>query len=131
MGSGVVRVYKTKAFRRFQRKERIEDTALGEAVRRAERGLIDADLGAGLIKQRVARKGQGRRSGFRTIIAYRTEVRSVFMYGFAKSGQANLSTADERDLADFGRMLLSLKANGIETLIIDNELEEIEFDDEA
>ncbi|MGO8779401.1 MAG: type II toxin-antitoxin system RelE/ParE family toxin [Rhodomicrobium sp.] len=69
----------TKAFRRFQRKERIDDETLCEAISRAELGLIDADLGSGLIKQRVARVGQGRSGGHRTIIAYRTAARSVFL----------------------------------------------------
>lgn len=52
-----MRVFVTKAFRRFQRKERIDDETLCEAISRAELGLIDADLGSGLIKQRVARVG--------------------------------------------------------------------------
>lgn len=54
-------------------------------------GLLDADLGGGVIKQRVARPGQGRSRGYRTIIAFRSKQRSVFMYGFAKSGKANLN----------------------------------------
>jgi hypothetical protein len=54
-----VRVFKTKDFARFARKERIGDDALCESIARAERGLIDADLGGGLIKQRAARKGAG------------------------------------------------------------------------
>lgn len=47
---GVVQVYKLKAFARFQRRERITDKMLGKAVADAERGLVDADLGGGLIK---------------------------------------------------------------------------------
>jgi len=39
------------------------DDRLCEAVERAESGLIDANLGGGLIKQRVARLGQGRSGG--------------------------------------------------------------------
>src|SRR6478736_3990926 len=58
-GRGVVRVFKTKAFGRFQRKEHIDDKALLAAVTRAERGLIDARLGGCLVKQRVARPGGG------------------------------------------------------------------------
>jgi hypothetical protein len=54
-----MKVFKTKWFARFARHELIADTSLREAIARAERGLIDADLGGGLIKQRVARKGQG------------------------------------------------------------------------
>jgi hypothetical protein len=54
-------------------------------IERAERGIIDADLGGGLIKQRVARPGQGRSGGFRMIVVYRTKERAVFIYGFAKT----------------------------------------------
>ena len=78
-----------------------------------------------LIKQRVARKGRGRSGGFRTIIAYRTAERSVFIYGFAKSRQANLNAADQRDLADYGGMLLRLDDDGIETIVAGDELKEI------
>jgi hypothetical protein len=60
-----------KTLRRFQRKEGIGDDVLREAIRRAERGLVDADLGGGLIKQRVARLGKGRSGGYRVVVAYR------------------------------------------------------------
>ncbi len=40
-----MRIFKTKAFARFVRKERIGDEQLVEAVERAEAGTIDADLG--------------------------------------------------------------------------------------
>ena len=66
-----MRVFKTKEFARSARRETIRDATLLEAASRAERGLIDADLGGGLIKQRVARPGQGRRSGYRTLMAFR------------------------------------------------------------
>lgn len=119
-------MFVTKVFRRFQRRDGIDEWALCEAVARAERGIIAADLGAGLIKQRVARKGRGRSGGFRTIIAYRTAVRSVFMSGSAKSRQANLNATDQRDLTDYGDMLLSLDDDGIETIVAGDELMEIE-----
>ena len=89
-----MRVFATKEFARFARKERLGPDQLCEAVDRADSGLIDADLGGGVIKQRVARQGQGRSGGFRTIIAFRSGDRSIFMYGFAKNRKANL-TDDE------------------------------------
>jgi hypothetical protein len=91
-----VRVFKTKGFARFARGERISDAYLCEAIRRAERGLLDADLGGGVIKQRVARPGQGRSGGYRVLIAYRPKTRSVFLFGFAKSARGNV---DEDELA--------------------------------
>lgn len=122
-----MRVFVTKSFRRFQRKERIADAALCEAVRRAARGLVDADLGGGLIKQRVSRPGEGRRGGFRTVIAYRVDDRAVFLFGFAKKDQANLSRDDERDLKDYGALLLALDAGGIGKMLAGQELTEVEY----
>jgi hypothetical protein len=90
-----VRIFKTKVFARFARKERISDAMLREAVQRAERGLVDADLSGGLIKQRVARPGAGRSGGFRVLMGFRPKVRTVFILGFAKSDQANISTRHE------------------------------------
>lgn len=50
-----MRVFKNAWFGRFARKEKVSAAALLEAVDRAEKGLIDADLGGGVIKQRIAR----------------------------------------------------------------------------
>jgi hypothetical protein len=70
--SGIIlRIFKTKVFSRFAKKEGICDVALLEAVKRAETGLIDADLGSNVIKQRIKREGQGRSSGYRVLIAVR------------------------------------------------------------
>lgn len=63
-----MRVFKTKWFDRFVRKNNINDFMLLDAVDRSLKGLIDADLGGGLIKQRVSRAGQGKSRGYRTII---------------------------------------------------------------
>jgi hypothetical protein len=70
------------------------DRALREVVRRAERGLVDADLGGGVIKQRVARPGEGKSGGYRVLILFRMNDRAIFAFGFAKSAQANISKAD-------------------------------------
>jgi hypothetical protein len=85
-----VKIFKTKEFMRFARRERITDARLCEAVDRAARGLIDADLGGGLIKQRVGRPGQGRSGGYRILMAFRSKHRTVFVYGFAKSERENI-----------------------------------------
>jgi hypothetical protein len=61
------------------RRERVADRSLREAIERAGRGTIDADLGGGIIKQRVARSGQGRSGGYRMLIPYRAGTRAVFL----------------------------------------------------
>ena len=85
-----VKIYKNAWFVKFARKEKITDETLCDAITRVRRGTIDADLGGGLIKQRIARAGAGKSGGFRTLIFYRQGTRAVFVFGFAKSDQANL-----------------------------------------
>lgn len=85
-----MRVFKTKPFARFASHEGMADAELCEAVRRAEEGLIDADLGGGVIKQRLARKGQGKSGGFRSIVLFRRGEKAFFVYGFAKSDRDNI-----------------------------------------
>jgi len=93
-----IRIFKTRWFARFARRERISDARICEAVRRAEAGLIDADLGGGLIKQRVARPGQGRSGGYRVLVVFRPVDRAVFIFGFSKSARENISP-DELETA--------------------------------
>lgn len=86
-----MRVLKTKSFARFARKEGLKDRALSDAIADIEQGLVHADLGGGLIKQRVSRDGGGKSGGYRTLIVYRFGKRAVFLFGFAKNDRANIS----------------------------------------
>ncbi len=98
-----MRVFKNKPFARFARKAGLDDEVLRQAIDAAKRGLVDADLGGGVIKQRVARQGGGKSGGFRTIVLFRLGERAFFVHGFAKSDLGNIR-ADE--LAAF-RLLAS------------------------
>ncbi len=86
-----MRVFKNKNFDRFTKREKITDQDLWQAIENINKGLISADLGGGLIKQRIARKGGGKSGGFRTIIIFRANDRAFFVYGFAKNQQSNIS----------------------------------------
>lgn len=87
-------VYKNKPFARFARKAGITDADLWKAARLANQGVIDADLGGGVIKQRIARAGKGKSGGSRSIILFRKEDRAVFIYGFEKKNMANIGPTD-------------------------------------
>lgn len=89
-----MRIFVTRWFARYARRERIGEDRLLEAVERAGRGNVDADLGGGIIKQRVARSGRGRSAGFRVLVAFHCGERAVFLYGFAKKERENIR-ADE------------------------------------
>ena len=93
--------------------EGIADAALCEAIVRAEKGQIDADLGGGVIKQRIARPGQGRSKGYRTIILFRRGAKAFFVYGFAKSRRANINDDEEQQFTEAAKVVLSLTENAI------------------
>jgi hypothetical protein len=120
-----VRIFKTKWFERYARKSGISDVALRAAVERVENGLVDADLGGGLLKQRVARPGGGKSGGFRTVLVYRQDDRAVFVFGFAKSERDNLSKEEEREYKKFANMLLSRTIQQLEALVAQGAYEEI------
>jgi hypothetical protein len=85
-----VRIFRNKSFTRFAKKADLDDATLQKAVDDAERGLIDAKLGGGVIKQRVARPGKGKSGGFRTVILYKAHALAFFVHGFAKKDQGNI-----------------------------------------
>ena len=120
-----MRIFKTKGFMRFARRERISDANLVEAIHRAERGLIDAQLGAGVIKQRVARTGQGRSGGYRVLIAYRHQSFSVFLYGFAKNERDNIDDDELATLRDIAKGWLHADPKAITRAIADGLIEEM------
>jgi len=126
-----VRVFKIRWFVRFARSERIDDESLSEAIRRAARGLIDADLGGGLIKQRVARRGRGRSGGYRMIVAYRVKERAVFLYGFAKNERENIEPDELEDLRLVARGWLEATSERIETALKDGAIQEVQHDQES
>lgn len=103
-----MQTFKTKAFARFADRMGLDDAALCDAVQRAERGLVAADLGGGVIKQRMARKGAGRSGGFRTIILFHRNRLAFFVHGFAKSDRANLRQDELRAFRWLARQYLSL-----------------------
>ncbi|WP_416757176.1 type II toxin-antitoxin system RelE/ParE family toxin [Roseateles sp. So40a] len=93
-------VYATGWFWRWMRQHRLLERDLCRAVSEMARGLIDADLGGGLVKKRIPKIGQGKRGGFRTIVAKPKSVGWFFIYGFAKSERENISAAKEADCRD-------------------------------
>jgi len=126
-----VRVFKTRWFARFARSEGIADRSLREAIERAERGLIDADLGGGLIKQRVARRGQGRSGGYRVIVAYLAGSKAFFLHGFAKSDRDNVDDDEVVAFKKFGRRLLTADTETLNGMFEDGSLKEVDDDEKA
>jgi len=126
-----LRIFRNMAFTRFAKKSRISDVALCKAVMNAERGLIDADLGGGVIKQRVAREGEGKSGGFRTMILFKTGTRAFFVHGFAKNKVDNISDNDLVLLRRLAAEMLNYNETELTQAINNSLLIEVTCDEET
>lgn len=120
-----MKVFKNSWFGRFARKEKISADALWDAVERAENGQIDADLGGGVIKQRIARPGEGKSKGYRSIVIFRKGELSFFVYGFSKSELGNIREDEEEQFKKMARHVLSLTEAQLNELVANGQFEEV------
>lgn len=120
-----MRVFKNAWFERFARKEKISAEVLWEAVERAEQGQIDADLGGGVIKQRIARPGGGKSKGYRSIVLYRKDDKAFFVFGFPKSEQDNIREDEEVQFKKMAKQVLALTDEQLQLLIAKGQFEEV------
>jgi hypothetical protein len=118
-------IYKNTWFQRFARREKISDETLVDAIERAEKGIIDADLGGNVIKQRIARQGQGKSGGYRTIIVFKQEDKAFFVYGFAKSERENIDKNEIDVFKQSAKELLALSDQHLQELIENGRLTEV------
>jgi hypothetical protein len=124
-----VRIFKNKSFSRFARKSGIADASLCKAVADAEKGLIDADLGGGVIKKRVARDGAGKSGGFRTLVLFRLGSRAFFVHGFAKKDKANISDDDLVALRELAAIMQAYNDAELDRAIKNKLLVEVSCDE--
>jgi hypothetical protein len=124
-----VQIYKNKAFARFARKEGITDETLCEVVQAADSGKIDADLGGGVIKQRIARPNEGKSGGYRSILLFRKAHRAIFVFGFPKSDQDNISKDEEKAFKKIADIMLNLPDGEIAKQVQANHLIEVKCHD--
>ena len=100
-----MRIFKSTWFTRFAGKEGITDSELKETANQLETGQAEADLGGGVYKVRVARPGEGKSSGYRVIVFFKSEERTFFIYGFAKSTRGNIDQGElqvfKKDARDY------------------------------
>lgn len=118
-------IFKNTWFQRFVRKENITDEVLKDAIARAEKGIINADLGGNVIKQRIARVGQGKSGGYRTIIIFKKGDKAFFVYGFAKNERDNIDKNETDAFKKSAKELLSLSDKHIQELIENGALTEV------
>ena len=113
------------------RKTKLSDRTLCQAVEEMARGLIDADLGGGIVKKRVGLAGRGKRGGARTLVATNKGNRWFFVFGFEKNERANISDEELEALQDVAADLLARTARQLNEAIEDDSLQEIFHDDQT
>ncbi|WP_049348673.1 type II toxin-antitoxin system RelE/ParE family toxin [Neisseria lactamica] len=109
-----MRIFRNQWITKFAKKHKISDSELIEAVERADKGVIDADLGGGVIKQRIARQGQGRSGGYRSLIFFRRGERAFFMTAFAKNDRENITDKELAELKKAAAIILAMTETDIE-----------------
>lgn len=120
-----MQILKYRTFHQWAKAEKLTDSSLKNAVNEIEQGLFEANLGGGLYKKRVARKGQGKRDGYRTIVAFKHSTRYVFMYGFAKNERDNISSKEETVYKKLAKYYLEITDSKLSVLIKNGELFEV------
>lgn len=109
-----MRIFKTAWFNRIARKNDIADEVLLARANDLEAGIFDADLGGGVFKKRLAREGEGKSGGYRTIICFRHNDRAFFVFGFPKSTRGNIGQGELTDLKKLAKTILDMDWAGIE-----------------
>ena len=121
-------IFTTRHFQRWMRKTALGDSDLRKAVLEMTAGLIDADLGGGVVKKRIGLAGRGKRGGVRTLVATNKGNRWFFVFGFEKNERDNISDAELQALQDYAADLLERTAAQLDAAAADGTLLEITDD---
>lgn len=107
------------------RKTELTDAALCKAVEEMAAGLVDADLGGGVLKKRVGLAGRGKRGGARTLVATNKGNRWFFLFGFERNERASISGQELEGLQAIAADLLARTGQQLEEAMADGTLQEI------
>ncbi len=120
-----MQIFKHKHFNHWAKFEGITDEILKQAIVELEQGLFEANLGGGLYKKRIARKGQGKRVGYRTLIAFRQKNKAIFVYGFAKKEKDNIKPNEKETYKRLAQYYLGITEKELTYLLTTNKLIEV------
>lgn len=119
------RILKIRVFCRWMRKTELSDQLLLKAIDEMERGLIDADLGGGVYKKRIALPGRGKRGSTRTLIATNKDTRWIFLNGFEKNERDNITQNELSVWKMISKDLFECSDNVLDSLQNEGAIEEI------
>ena len=121
-------IFKTRNFARWARNSGLSDSLLKMAVLEIQRGLLEADLGGGIVKKRIALPGRGKRGSTRTLLATNRTDRWFFVFGFEKNERVDISENELESLKKVAKDLLGLTAAQIAVALGEGSLVEVEHE---
>ncbi len=119
-------ILKTRYFTKWARKIGLNNSLLEKAVLEIQSGLLDANLGGGIVKKRIALPGRGKSSSTRTLLATNLRNRWFFVFGFEKNEIENISEKELTTLKILAKDLLGMSAVQIKIAIEKGALVEVE-----
>jgi hypothetical protein len=126
---GETRIFTTEEFDEFASKQRLDDATLVRAIKDIEKGLVDADLGGNVVKQRIARPGGGKSGGYRSVVIFRRGDRAVFVEGYPKNEKSNLTPQELRAFKAMAKWILELTDGELADSVVKGVLREINRND--
>ena len=121
----------TRQFSRWMRKTELTEPALCLAVAEMAHSLIDADLGGGVVKKRVAMPGRGKSGSARTLLATNRASRWFFVFGFEKNERSNVTEKEVVALQRLAADLLRLSLSQLDEHVGSDALKEICHDNQS
>lgn len=115
-------VYKNKEFDKWAKKQGLSDKQLYDAAIEVNAEQYEANLGGNVYKKRIAINNQGKRGGARSIVAFKSNEKLFFVYGFKKNKKANISSKEELALKELANVLLNLTDQQLDKLLQDQKL---------
>ena len=107
------------------RKTELTDSLPCAVVVEMAQGLVDAELGGGVVKKRIGLAGRGKRGGARTLVATNKGSRWFFVFGFEKNERANIADDELEALQSIAKELLARSGPELDLAVEDATLEEI------
>jgi len=106
----------------------LSDDLLVIAVHEMERGLIDADLGGGVFKKRIALPNRGKSGSVRTLIATNKNDRWFFVLGFEKNQRDNIGKTELTALKESAKTMLTLSETQLDSVLKIHSIKEIHYE---
>lgn len=123
-----MKVYKTNLFNKWAKKEKLNDVVLIKMIEEMKEGLIDAQLGAGLVKKRIPKSGHGKRGSYRSLLAFKVDRRAILLIGYSKSETDNITHDEKEVFKELCKIYLSMNHRQIERMCKTKKLIEVKYE---